>query len=573
MDKTDGEKILGAIVRERDNATRQSKIEAWSTYIKYLEQGEASCSEPEFNLVYVFGSSLIPNLVFQNPYIMAMPRVQDEASIHQSMLWEGIDNFLVEPMGLRDEVEKACYYAFCTNMGMFEIGWQKDGTPINKHEEGTPFPRVSKVDNRKRKNFPWIRAVDPRKIIFPRGYRSMRELPWYAKVVKLPRFEVETIPELQKMVKKDAIVYESANAESQTTGLEGEMEKPELVEYLTFYIHRSVETGKVTWVDTKGTILFQADDPLQVDGLPLVVFNFNHALGDIYGAPDVSYIESQYKEGNELRADGRWQRKNATLKIIYDTNMMSEKDISKFLNGEPLPAVGINVPPDKSLKDCVYEVQNNVQREYMEYSSFLIKDTEFLLGFGPNQMGTVTQGRRTAYEMQQVAQNNMLRLSKRRNSVANAIGEIFTKINLLVSDNWKQTQVVPVLGGDAAVYYAAFTQEDMKGLAMIKTKVSADSLAPSSVEQRRADMLEVMQVLGQFSPDSAVILQPLIQKFISMFDWGEVKSVLPNKGGQVPINEVPTGGDPSQNLQQMSMLTNGAQPQTQGNPNANQQPV
>jgi hypothetical protein len=558
--------ILCDIKHAEESPTFSQKKNAWSTYIDYFERGSNEAHDPEFNLPYVFGSSLIPNLVFQNPHILAVPTSNKPEAVRQSMLWEGIDNFLVDLMGVRDEVEKAVTYAFCTNMGILELGWDSvSSEPLKTEPEGSQFPRINPTDSRRRKNFPWIRALDPRDVIIPSGFTHIRHVPWYAKKVCLPKYEVEKIPEL----KGKTIEY---NYESKSEVL-GNTEKDK-VDYLTFYIHRSVATGKVTWVTTEGTILYEADDPLQVGGLPLVIFNFNPAINDIYGTPDVAYIESQYLEGNELRADGRWQRKNATLKVFYNTNLVTEKDMKRFLDGEPLPAIGLDVPTNGSLRDAVLEVQPNVQREYLEYADFLIKDTEYLLGFGPNQMGTVSRGRRTAFEMQQVAQNSMLRLSKRRESVGTAISQAFTIINALCERNWKTKQVLPILGPELSFYYAEITEADLKGRSQITTKVSAESLAPTSVEKRRADMLEVMSVLGQFSPDSAQMLRPLIQKFISSFDWGELKSVLPQQEGNPSLQDVPTQGMPDQNtLQALNMLNPPQGPQLQpGEENAQQAP-
>jgi hypothetical protein len=562
-----GMEILNRINVAKEDPAYKSARSCWGTYIDYFEKGKAAATDPEFNLVYVFGSSLIPNLIFQNPYIMAVPQTRTPEGNRNSMLWESIDNTLVDLIGLKEEVERAVTFAYCTNIGLLEIGWDLTGDPINSLEKGTLFPRISRVDNRRRKNFPWVKALDPREVIFPAGFSDLRHIPWYAKCVTLPEYEVKKLPELKG--KKIDYNYQSKEPILQD---DRGTDKLEPINYLNFYIFRSVETSKVTWVTPEGKIIFEQEDPLQVDGLPLAGFIFNPAISNLFGSPDVSYIESQYLEGNELRRDGRWQRKNATLKLLYDTSMMSEADMGKFLSGEALPGIGVNVPPGKSLGDCVHEMQYHVQREYMEYAQFLIKDTEYLLGFGPNQMGTTASGRRTMFEMQQVAQNNLLRVSKRRDSVASCISSLFAKINLLVEKNWTQTETLPILGPEANIHYLQFKKEDLKGLSKIRSKVSTDSLAPSSVEKRKEDMKEIMGILAQFSPESASMLQPLIKHFISLFDWGEVRGILPTAVEQATsFNNMPTevSKNPQGNLQGLAALMG---PQ-QGNANAPLQPA
>jgi hypothetical protein len=550
--------IIQRIKAAENNPVRSAAISAWDKYIRYYDSGAAGSSDPEYNLIYIFGSALIPNLVFQNPYIICTPQTR-RANL-EAQLWEGIDNFLVSAIGLREVMEQAILACYCTNVGAVEIGWDSVGDAIHSDDD-SEFPRISFNDARRRRNFPWITSIDPRKLILPSGFTDIRNVPWYAKEVCISEVEAAKIAELRPLKGNIPYNYEASDKKNDK----------EPLKYLKFYIQRSQETQKVTWLTTDGKVLFEQNDPLQREGLPLVFFNFNLSLDTIYGVPDVQRIESQYLEGNELRADGRWQRKNATTKFLYDSSMVTNKDVTRLLSGEVMPAIGIEVPAGKSLRDCVLELQPSVQREYMEYSSFLNQDAERLLGFGPNQMGVTATGRRTKYEMQQVAQNNFLRLSLRRDKVSNAIGGIFTKINSLVEKNWQHEQVVPVLGPDAAVHYVKTTLEDRKAVnSKISTKVSIDSLTPASVERRREDMKEIMAILANFAPEQTGSLFPLIKSFISLFDWGEARNLLEQKEEEeTPQQFAQTETSPEavgNNLQRLTPMMRGqANEQTSAN--------
>ena len=296
--------------------------------------------------------------------------------------------------------------------------------------------------------------------------------------------------------------------------------------YTSFYELHDAETGKMFCIDTKGNfILRPVIDPCQVDGLPLEVLTFNSGANSIWGTPDSLYIESQFLEGNECRKDGRLQRRAAIVKAFYDKNLLSEEDVIKYLEGDPMMMIGVDLPPDKKLSDLIVTIQPHVQMELFETQKQLLNDAQLIVGNGPNQFGTFAPGRRTKYETQVVEERNLLRTGSRRQKVADTLGVLVSRMNQLIVRYWKAPIIVRVLGRDAGIYWVKGLPSEFKEIQQqLVTKVNVESLTPTSRERRKQEMMELLQIIPKFQGTN---FMPLLQNFLSAFDWADVSKILP----------------------------------------------
>ena len=183
--------------------------------------------------------------------------------------------------------------------------------------------------------------------------------------------------------------------------------------------------------------------------------------------------------------------------------------------------------PDSDINKVITLVQPHVQLEYGQEKKDLLNDAQLLSGTGPNQFGTFAPGRRTKYETQVVEERNLLRTGARRERVAEAVGKIFSRVN-----HWVRAKPVEF--------------SDLK--AQLVTKVNVESLAPTSRERKRQEMIDVLTLLSKFQGANPL---PILQNFLGTFDWMDVSTSLPM------ANSSPMGMGDFQN-QQQGMLRNPA---------------
>jgi len=499
-----------------------SREDSWSRYKEYYEHNYGNTLDPHFNLIYMMGSVLIPSLVFQNPHITNTARRPEFQQWAQ--YFDGIDNWCVDEMELSQSLDDMVLSCFLQNTALLEFGYDYPTEEVKMLSEMT-FPPKPGIDRTRKYNQPWVEAVDGEKFVLARGTTSSRNCPWYARFHHMP---VHVLKDLDGVNKKNV---EVTHVPEEINGIHGNEYMSEREGYQGLWVIHDAYSKKWGWMSTAGKwVLPLQEDPLQVDGLPMEIVSFNKGIRSAWGTPDVSYIETQHIEGDESRRDGRLQRREALVKAFYDSNILEEEDIRRFLTSEAMGCIPVDVPGDKNIQDCIYMVQGNVQMQLMEYDKQRLNDAQLIVGHGPNQLGTFAPGRRTAKETGIVEEQSFLRLSARRAKISNAVGKIFGRINQIIVKEWKAPMISKVVGIEGAVHWVQATPSEFKDVqAQLVTKVNVESLAPTSRERRKQEMVEVLSVVAKLasSMEGQVNLLPIIQNFLSQFDWVDITQVLP----------------------------------------------
>ena len=513
---------------------RNSCQGSWEKYRQYFDHEVPNPEDPHFNLVYLIGSALSPSLMFQNPGIVNTPRRPEFQ--YWAQFFDGIDNWLVDEMEIQDIFEDAILKCYLTNIAGIEINydWPQDDKVGSEME----FGRVPGTVDRTRKfNQPWVDLIDASRLMLASGTKNERNCRWYGKFVEVP---VDTLKEIKGLKNIEATHVPTQVKRSDKPM--GELDPDR--EYTGFWVIRDAEKQNWMWLSTNDKfIMSPRPDPMQVDGLPAHFMTFNKSTKSIWGTPDVKYIESFQLAGDESRYDGWLQSKGANLKCFYDSNLLDEDDIRKFITDKALGCVAVTVPMDKKLGDVIQMIQPHINQERFELQKQYLNDAQLVVGTGTNQLGMHAPGRRTKYETQVVEDNNFLRTNARRNRISKIIGQIFGKVNQLIIRNWKAPIVAKVVGVEGAMHWVKASPMEFKDLAaQLVTKTNVESMRPVSKERRKQEMVEVMNTVanlaGVLPEGGSAILYPVIQNFLSQFDWMQVQNTLPQANTQpVSLNE------------------------------------
>ncbi len=503
---------------------KTSREQDWSRYKEYYEHAYENVLDPHFNLIYMMGSVLIPSLVFQNPGIINIAR-RPEFNVW-AQYFDGIDNWLVDEMEVGEALETAVLSCFLQNTVAMEFGYD---FPEDYSVDEMSFPKVPGTDRTRKYNQPFINVVDADKLVLAKGTTTSRNCGWYAKFVHLNTESLRNKAKRNKnFIKKN---IETTHVPPQVLGVSGNEYMTDMEDYTGAWLIHDAESEKWGWLSTNDKwILPMEEDPLQVDGLPMDLLSFNKGIRSAWGTPDVAYVETQHVEGDESRKDGRLQRREALVKGFYDSNILDEDDIKKYLNSNAMGMIPVEVPLDKKLQDCLHLVQPHVQMELFEYDKQRLNDAQLILGHGPNQLGTFAPGRRTAKETAIVEEQSFLRLGSRRGKVSKAVANVFGKINQIIIKHWKAPHVAKVIGVEGAMHFVQATPAEYKDLsAQLVTKVNVESLAPISKERKKQEMVEVMGVIAKVASATQGQLNiiPVVQSFLSQFDWVDMSNTLP----------------------------------------------
>ena len=512
-----------------DLRKRYSSIDRWSDIEGYWNH-DFPAGDPVFNLVYMFGRSLIPTLMFKNPTIINTPRFPQHIPFASMM--DSMDEWLVQEMELEDIMKKAILYAYLYNMAPVETGFD---FPIGA-EGDTPEERfqsaflanmgtinttgVGKSNRARRQNFPWLDCIYPRKILFEPTTRDMRTCRWYAKSLYQPT----RIMREDKMLNTDKVKATHMPPEMCDTDTKDILDSMSGFEEYThfFEIHNS-ETQEMLIMQSDGQMLLDPTlDPMQFDGLPIDTLIFNQNPLSIWGTPDSLYIEPQMLEGNELRSLGIKQARASLLKFVINSENMDEEEIEKMFTDDVVALRAKNIPPNnQSLANVIMPMNTPPKLEFEMVQNSKITDAQKILGFGQNQSGYGT-GRKTKGEADIIQYHNQLRTDERRYMVAQTITGIMRKVNQSVIKYWNEPMLLRVLGMEGTIHWVKAKPQDIK--AEMNLKVDVESLSPPSKERTKDDILKLIQILAN-TPDANV--QPLLRRLMSKFPDVDASEVFP----------------------------------------------
>lgn len=539
---------------------KKAKEDLWVRATDYYEHNLAVPGQPNFNLVYMLGSTLIPNLIFQFPHIQNSPRRPE--FVHWARIFDGIDNWLLHEMDAQEKMEEAVLEAFLKNVCAIQIAYDfPQLKTLNDRIEEITFDKVPHtLDATRKTNQTWLDVIPADRLIVAAGTRGARNCRWFGKMHLLPVRIAKELPGLKSKAVITATHIPEEVKKHQGNDFTGD--EAEDNGYISFWEIHNHETAEWFMITSQGKFMFEpTEDPLQVDGLPIEFLTFNKS-NHIWGTPDTAYIESCHLEGNEIRVDARLQRKVALVKAFYDGSIIDEEDFEKFVMSDPMGGVPLKLPPDKSISEVISLVQPHVQQEFEGEMKRILNDSQLLIGSGPNQAGTVSSGRRTKAEIQIVEERNLLRTGRRRARVADVLSRHINRANAITSEYWNGSVLAKVIGVEGAIHWVTAQPKELREVsANLISSVNVESLAPASQERRRDEMMKVLEIMGKVQGMETQFLQ-VLNNFLSSFDWSEIQQTLP----QANPGAASVGAGQFQQQQQQAMANPQATAQqAQGN--------
>lgn len=524
--------------KQESSETRWRDIDDyWNHKGEEFEPGE-----PSFNAVYMYGSALLPKIIFRAPTIINTPtRLTPGGMTYAQRLpyaaaLDGIDTMLMQETEAVDVFQDAALYAYLYNFAPVEAGYDFPELPDIRTEDFFRQAHAARsnfdqpegqVDRARRNNFVWFDLIHPSQLVLdPFCGRNPRKMRWYAKALYVPTRVLKD----DKSLKRGATDPSHIPAELADSYFARLIESEGVVEpySLVWEVHEA-ETRTFCWLNSSYKYLFKPEpDPMQLDGLPLEILRFNRSPNSMWGTPDPLYIEPQMFDGNETRRLALYQKRQALLKFIVNGDIISDEEIDKVVS-EGITAIrATNLPAGiTNVKEAIAMLQPHVQSEFGNYKEDLINDMDRIIGSAAFSRGAQGGGRKTKFEVAKISEGVSEREQGRQAAMANLIGRCFRKANQAVIKYWGQPILERLMGVDGAQYFVQFSPTDIKG--EMSTTADVSSMLPRSRDRDKEEIVQVMQILAQI-PDVNVF--PLMRQLLSKFEWADVNTYLPlGQGG------------------------------------------
>ena len=559
------ENLRGGLQYMRDFASPMN----WGIYRNYYrgEFRHGFKGQRKYSLALIFAilRSMLPRIYFTNPQVTLTNEVPNYYL--QSKIVQKIDNKLIRSTKLKRTIKELILDAgmcgtvplltgFDTAYG-YDPRFKESVTDENTGEEvqigGTLLQFNEKTGDKLEYNEtikpgkPWADKIRPEFFVVPYGYDRLHKVPWEMRMYVRHIDDVKADPRLvnNKDIKANALTTFDWFREKK---LHQMMPKQNFGDFVFLWEIRDLKSGRmIIFQEGHKKLLYNEKDELQKFGNPYMELTFNYDPLYYWGLPDAKFLEDQQLGINEIRTIHMEHRRIAKKKFLYDSNKITEDSMDKVINEDTGAGIPVDGPPEGAIKD----MQPHVPPDFNIDVDAVRRDAREISGLSRNQVGEFEGGRRTATESQIVNMASQIRVSERKDMVADLLVNIVEKYNQYIFSEWNVKQVEDIIGPDGVRYWVQFSYKDIDS--KYAFRVDPESGMPVSSEQRKQEAIMVAQYIhsspvvqmalqppapGQKPPPMPYNLEALDRFVLSQFEGINVEEIMPMRAG--------AGGSPEQ---------------------------
>ena len=535
----------------------------WPLFERYFEGNWGPGILP-VNLIFAFGKSLLPHVYNRNPHAILSP--MGPGKMLHTKATERVLNYLIYETGVKKQIKRMCQdsYLYDTGIGKCEYdseyGYDADKTMELVPGQGTLTGFGKDEENIEyrinvKPGMPWFLRDKAANFVLPYGYIDIEASPWCASRVMRPLEDVMADKKYDNKgsLKGDRTFKEHNVKPTGQTDVPGAVKDKmwdkvcQEEKWVEIWEIRDFRTHKVYAISMDHDKFLRYDnDDLQVEGLPFMPLIFNDSGFGFWGISDCQIIEPQQLELNEIRTQAQSHRRVALIKAMVAKGAMSKAEKDKFLSGNVMPLVELDIPPGSGISDVVQLLTPHVPPDFVQLTSQIMEDVMQMLGSSRNQRGDYNTGRRTATEAQIVQVASQIRLNERRDATADLFTNICRKYLQYIFTFWRdKSSVIDIIGPDGARYWIQYTGAAIKGEYNIR--VNPDDSLPVTFETRRMEAKELYQMTMQ---DPTINRVEMTRQLLDQYDWIDTDLVLAPRPGYGNNPEQPLPIDALQRMLQ-----------------------
>ena len=408
----------------------------WAIYRNYyrneFQKGTPNKRKYSVALIFSILRSMLPQIYFTNPQVVVTNEVP--GYYLQSKIVQKIDNKMIRKTKLKKTLKELILEAglcgtvplltgFDTEYG-YDTRFKETITDPDTGEDvqigGTLLQFNEKTGDRLEYNEmispgkPWADKIKPEFFIVPYGYDRLHKVPWVMRMYVRHLDDVKKDPRLvgAKDIKANAITTFDWMKEKQ---LYQKMPKQNYGDFVFLWEIRDLKSGRMMIMqEGNKKFLYNEKDELQKFGNPYMELTFNYDDEYYWGIPDSKYLEDQQLAMNETRTIQMETRRASKLRFIYDGNIMSDDEVVKLLTED----TGCAIKADGDVEKGIKIFQPYVPADLNIDVDAIRKDARESVGFSRNQVGEFEGGRRTATESNIVQMASQIRVSERKDMLA-----------------------------------------------------------------------------------------------------------------------------------------------------------
>jgi hypothetical protein len=233
---------------------------------------------------------------------------------------------------------------------------------------------------------------------------------------------------------------------------------------------------------------------------------------------EVSHYLDQQDEINTIDDELNRARVSMRDKTIFNSRVISQKEVEDAMLNPNKKLVGIPIPEGHKLTDHIMgPPQPNMEHQHLWDKTSAKSAVNMISGLGEAMRGEQFKTNTTNQAIQEYSSISSTRLDEKRDAVEDFIGAIMWKVLFLCMQFMDQKSFQELTGGEFEdIPWQNMPPEQIRHT--IQCRVEGGSTQKPTSAAKKAEALQLGQILGQFASASPVAILLAVKVFQRSFD-------------------------------------------------------
>lgn len=263
------------------------------------------------------------------------------------------------------------------------------------------------------------------------------------------------------------------------------------------------------------------DDPYHFpDFFPLEKLQYHTDPRQTRVRGEVSHYLDQQDEINTIVDEGNRARISLRDNTLFDSNVLTTKDVEDIVLNANKKMKGVKVPEGRKLEDLIMgPPMPTLEYQFLWDKSSAKQAIGMIAGIQDAMRGEQYKTNTTNEAIEQYNSISGVRLDEKRDAIEDFIGGVMSKVLFLCLQFMDQETVGMLVGSQYAEGVALWKnmtpQEIRKN---VQCSIEGGSTLKPTSAAKKAEALQVGQILGQFAANSPFVVLVVLKMFQRAFD-------------------------------------------------------
>lgn len=516
------------------------------------------------NVVFANVSALVPRIYSQNPIVEVTTNNDQEgaAEVFEKLLKTLASTNYAPGLAIKNKIKRAIVIVSLTNLVWAKVWWN----PLEESNEKAfadlqvLADKLEKATNKKEieeiegaiaaleATFDMLRPAGPEVTIIQPGRlvidpnaeeHNFSDANWMAEMVFIPTSLLKAKFMQKNDTGEDVLVFAPTHIVRAGDSCEDDIDNFSIFDKddpknYGYESRESYDKAKMTkcwyvWDKiTRRVELYMANnfdwpvwvwqDPLKLDSFfPFDPLSFVVPARGAFAKGEVSYYLDQQDAINEINEEERLARRWAKWNIFYNSNLISEKDFEKVMEGgKSKSGYGVPLPDGAKIEDAIH----SIVPPSAQFASLFNKASKYEAIDRISSVNDIARGQqyKTNTTNKAISEYNAsqgVTLDDKIDALEDWLNCIYWKVLQLCLMYMTAEQVQYLIGSDAEGW-ANLTPQQVRST--VSCRIQAGSTVKPTSEAKKKEAVNMMQVLGQFAGASPVALLVALRVAERAFD-------------------------------------------------------